>query len=483
MDSVRSILANSINREAIALLWLVIAAVLLFGVTFRRSQDDERAWVWGRRLLHAFLQAALFAGVLGMFYFLLNTSFDVFQRVSGSFTNSGSLSNRAWKKERNAYGGTFIQRDLQVRQYVPMSVEKDAVLEGQTMPLPDGSFVIEQQVAQTSITRFRGLVALELEDSQHQIDTFNTYRLHADYQYTIANPVDSEVRAEFSFPLSNETILYENLEIEMDGKSVAYLSDGAGAVGWVRQMQPGEKSTVSIQYTAKGMDGFLFEVVEQRKITDFELRIDLNGGWVHLTTEPLNGGIKIDAESYPIIWTIHDSIMLPRLGVTYIQGWPYAPRHEMVKSLSYSGRALILFLSLAVLTSIVFSVPFQLRQIVLMAGLFSVPFLILMAGGVPAPSWVSQAGFARYQINMLPVLSLVSLALAFWALPRQPRPVLILTLALMVLFMAGYPRIGLLMDEQKRNAIEGGIQVAMIAYVFVLTLFVRMRSLSRKKQD
>jgi hypothetical protein len=60
---------------------------------------------------------------------------------------------------------------------------------------------------------------------------------------------------------------------------------------------------------------------------------------------------------------------------------------------------------------------------------------------------------------------------------------LILTLALMVLFMAGYPRIGLLMDEQKRNAIEGGIQVAMIAYVFVLTLFVRMRSLSQKKQD
>jgi len=72
--------------------------------------------------------------------------------------------------------------------------------------------------------------------------------------------------------------------------------------------------------------------------------------------------------------------------------------------------------------------------------------------------------------------------LAYYCLPKQPKSVLVLVLVLMALYMAGYPFIGLMLDERKRNAIEGAVQVGMIAYVFALTLFVRVRSLRKKRK-
>jgi hypothetical protein len=158
------------------------------------------------------------------------------------------------------------------------------------------------------------------------------------------------------------------------------------------------------------------------------------------------------------------------------QGWPYAPYHEMIVTLPYAARASTLFLSLTALTLLICGVPVSLRQVTLLACLFTVPHLILMAGGVPAPKSIAPAQFAGYQVKMLPVISILLLVLAFITLRKLTRLPLVLTLVLMALFMAGYPFIGLLPDEQKRNTFEGMVQVAMIAYVFALTLYVRVRS-------
>ena len=99
-----------------------------------------------------------------------------------------------------------------------------------------------------------------------------------------------------------------------------------------------------------------------------------------------------------------------------------------------------------------------------------------MAGGVPAPKFITPAQFAGYQVKMLPVISPLPLMLAFIVLRELTRLPLVLTLVLMALFMAGYPFIGLLPDEQKCNVSEGMAQVAMIVYVFALTLYTRVRS-------
>jgi hypothetical protein len=177
-----------------------------------------------------------------------------------------------------------------------------------------------------------------------------------------------------------------------------------------------------------------------------------------------------------ITWTIERSILALRLGVDMPQDWPYAPRHEMTVALPYAARASMLYLSLAALTLLICSTPVSLRRVALLACLFTIPYLVLMAGGVPAPKFIAPAQFADYQVKMLPVLSALPLILAFIVLRKLTRLPLVLTLALMALFMAGYPFIGLLPDEQKRNVSEGIVQAAMIVYVFALTLYTRVRS-------
>lgn len=178
---------------------------------------------------------------------------------------------------------------------------------------------------------------------------------------------------------------------------------------------------------------------------------------------------------YKIVnWKIEKAILAPRLGLDLREHWPYAPYHEMIVTLNYTARALLFFLCLTVLTLIIYASEVRLAQIALLGGLFLVPSLILMAGGVPHPESITPALFAGYQIKMLPVISILPLALAFWLLRKLPRLPLVLMLILMALFMAGYPFSGLL-DEQKRNAFAAIVQAAMIAYIFALTLFARLK--------
>jgi hypothetical protein len=49
----------------------------------------------------------------------------------------------------------------------------------------------------------------------------------------------------------------------------------------------------------------------------------------------------------------------------------------------------------------------------------------------------------------------------------------------MVLFGGIYPWVGTLPDEQARNAVLGGVQAAMVFYIFAFTLFIRVRRTPR----
>jgi hypothetical protein len=160
----------------------------------------------------------------------------------------------------------------------------------------------------------------------------------------------------------------------------------------------------------------------------------------------------LDVETSPsykfITWTIDRAILSPRLGVDLRQYWPYAPYQEMVQVLPLAGRPLIFFLSLLMLTLLICGAPVELRRIALTAGLFMLPFLVLMAGGLPHPASITPAKFAGYQVRMLPILAVPVLAIAFFILRKLPRTPLILILVLMALFMGGYALVGLLPDEQ-----------------------------------
>ncbi len=189
---------------------------------------------------------------------------------------------------------------------------------------------------------------------------------------------------------------------------------------------------------------------------------------------------RIESQYHVLTWVIDHAVMAPRLGIDFIQGWPYAPFHEMIVTLPFVARASMLFLSLAVLTSLVIGSPINLQQAALLAGSYVIPSLIMMSGGIPTLELIAKDSLASFQVNMLPLISILPLILAFYSLRKQPRFLSIILVVLMALFMIGYPFIGLLPDEQKRNVAEGAVQIAMIAYVFILTFITRVRNLSKQ---
>ena len=277
MDYTRGLLENWVHREPTASLWLTVVTVLLFGVTFARSRsDDERAWVWGRRLIESLVRGLGFAALSGMFYFLLNSNYAAFSQIHGPFTTGGSLSNQTWQKWRNLYGGGHTQRDLLVTQYVV--VETQQVIQP-TDPSASPLYrnvKVEQPISQNSIVGFRGRVTMNLSDPAHQTDTFNAYTLSALYEYDIVNPVDMETRVEFSFPLSSDVKLYRDIGVEVNGEQVSSWCVISGAISWDGRMRPGEKNVVSIHYVTRGMDGFFFEIPEPREVANFELTVALD---------------------------------------------------------------------------------------------------------------------------------------------------------------------------------------------------------------
>jgi hypothetical protein len=253
-----------------------------------------------------------------------------------------------------------------------------------------------------------------------------------------------------------------------------------GAIVWDQKLDPGERAVISVYYSTWGMEGYQYKVSLPREVLDFELVIFSDAPFGVVTYEPQDGSIQLEAKSdlttRSQIFLIDHALMAPSVGVGGKQSWLYAPYHEMIVALPYAARASLLFFSIAALTFLICGVPVNLRQLVLLGGLFILPFLMLMSGYVPYPDAVAPAQFASYQMKMLPILSGIPLIISLFLLRKIPRLPLVLVLLLMALAMAGYAFIGLSPDEQKRNAVETLIQACLIGYIFFLTLYIRLRS-------
>jgi hypothetical protein len=480
MGQLYTLLVNWIEREPAASLWLLVASVLVFGLTFSRSLGAAQgAWAWFSRLFEAAAKALVFAGLLGGFYFFLLSSFDLFSKIYSSFTTAGSLSNQGWSEWSRQYGSLFIQRDLQVAQYVKTrSVEM-------IQPTPPSQRIlyrnaeIEQLVQQNSLVGFAGQVTIELAEPELQGNVFSGFAVSANYNYRVINPSSSETRLEFRFPISSGIRLMQDIRIKIDGAEIPYWRVDEQSLLWEDRFQPGQAKTVSIAYQSRGMDSYLFEIPEPREVTDFNLTLAHNSAIYGTRTEPLDSSIKVEEETVPpyklIHWSIERSFMAPVMGIYFPQQWPYAPYHEMIAALSYAARSAVLYLALAAITLLVFGLPVSLRQFALLAALFALPFLPLLAGGLPHPASLPPEGVAAWQVKMLPLLSLIPLVLAFFTLRGIRLLPLVLLLLWMAFFINFYPLLSLQMDEQKRIAAENLVQAGMIAYVFVISIFVRLR--------
>lgn len=471
-----NLLDSWIAGEPMVSLWLVIGAILLFGGTLLQSRRVNGN-IWGHDLLVSLAKALVYAFLLVMCFFLLNSSFNVFNHIFGPFVVDGSVSNLGWQEARNLYGGTYDQKDLQVTQYVTVDFQETIQSSDPSAPLLYRNVQVEQVVNQNSIARFRGDIAIHVDGAQGNMDTFNGYMLSAVYKYDIVNLSSAPTRAEFRFPISAESKQYEDVKITKNGEEIDWqINDGA--IYWEDQMEAGEKNAISICFKTRGLNSFIFEIPEPREILNFDLKVTLDTYRYIPVTEPENGGVKAEfinsGANRILVWKIDQAILSPRLGFDLRQGWPFSPYQGMIVTMPHAARAAIFFLTLAMLTLLICSIDVRLPQLALLAGLFMIPFLVLMSGGTLYPGSISPAQYATYKINILPVVTIPILVLACFVLRKTPRLPLMLIVVLLAIFAGCYPTIGLL-DEQKRNAMETFVQAGMIAYIFGLTLFVRLR--------
>lgn len=177
-------------------------------------------------------------------------------------------------------------------------------------------------------------------------------------------------------------------------------------------------------------------------------------------------------------FSLDQAVTTPNMGLSIIQKWPYAPYHQMVAAMPYAARASLLFLSMVMLTWIIYGVQVDMQRAALLGGLFLLPFLIMMSGYFPRPDFIYIGDVAAYQVKMMPVLSLVPVGMAYYLLRKVlSKEPLWLILLLMELSMGGYVMLSFIGDEQKRNAAEALIQTGVIGYLFLLTLITRLRSI------
>lgn len=274
MNSLTSILQSWATAEPIASLWLGIVSVLVFGATFTRL-TKQTGLSWGRGFFVALAQTLTTVALIASCYFLLNSGFKTFSQIYGSFTTGGSISNRAWQQWRNVYGGGYNQRDLQVVQYITVMSEEVIQPSDPAAAHLYRNSQVEQPTQQNSITGFRGNVELTAAGGYNNSSTFNAYALSADYEYDIVNSSTQETRAEFRFPISPTSKLYQDIIVTTNRKEVSWrISDQA--IFWEERLAPGEKQTINIRFHTWGENDFLFEIPEQREITNFSLKLAMN---------------------------------------------------------------------------------------------------------------------------------------------------------------------------------------------------------------
>jgi hypothetical protein len=479
-------LQDWIASEPAASIWMVVAAALLFGTTCSqalRSRSGPSTWLRG--LAGSAMKTLLVVALAGMMSSILGSSVYGFIKLYDSYSTNGSLSNQAWERWNQRYGGNFYQADLQVNQYVNQTVEEEVQTDDPSAPPLYRHKIVEQPVEQNSLASFNGKVTVTVADPVKKADAFNGFLLDAVYEYQIVNPVDSLVNVRYYFPLYPGARVIQDISVKLNGQEAPGWRIADQAIAWESSMQPGEKDLVSIHYVSRGMDSFIFDVPVSREVTNFKLTVALDTDNCFPITSPDNGGIRMDVKTSPpykvFTWTIDRAILTPRLGLRLIQNWPYDPYPELIQVLPISTRAFSLFFSLLLLTLLICGTPVELRQLALLAGLFTVPFLVLMAGCLPHLASISPRVYAGLQVGMLPILTLPILLIAFFVLRKMPRTPLILTLILMALFLGGYPLSGLIQDQKIHNAFESILQAGMIAYVFLVTLVLRVRGANRPK--
>ena len=463
-----SILAWIWSEPVVGLLALM-SCVLYFGLSFLQAGTSTVSPYWIDRLASSLGKALLVFGILlGFRHFLSNHIRD--------FTDQRSEIQRHLREEvETKWGSWVLQHDLSVEQYI----ENDILTEfaGDSGTTLYKTITEHETVSYNHIDKFRGDIDLTLSDLDLRVageeGLFNTFFVDTRLEYFVSNSTDQTTIADFSFRVPSNAPLIQDFSILYDGIDIAHQVEFSDTnISWSKNMLSNEQAHIEIEYSARGHNSFQFSISEQRRIYDFDLRIDFFGGDViYLEVSPWSDALKPSASPPPNRhwqWEIDDVLTSADLRIAYAQPEiPYSPYYNVNQVITRVPNAYVLLFTLLVLTSIIRGSVLSLFDVLLLSG----SLLALLLG--------IMMSFDIFRLEFSLLLGAITFALLVvpWLLRQQSILLRILYLVLSLLSAFGYPLIGLLpLDIVQKNMVATGIFAGIILYLFVLTMFTRIYS-------
>lgn len=454
-------------EPAISLLMTITALVLFGSALAHQKAPADAFWPWLRRLIEASVGALLFLGLLWAFRGVLNDNIDTFQSTHGSLSDANRYS------ARSIWGQPHVQRELVVKHYITTTEKEELPRQDLTQPPLYREVEVRKTIPQNSIIAFNGDVALQLSERKKGYALYSGYIIDARYVYTILNDADFATETEFFFPLSPGQTVYKNFHVIVDGEDIGseLEFDFDGNVYWSDTMQPGQQSEVVVTYQSRGMETYYYQIPSQRNIQNFSLTLTVDRLPVDMLNYPEGcltpTGIQPtdDGRGSVLSWDLTDAITVAGMGVALPQ--PEQPGAKVLRVLWNSPYALTLLGAMLALTLLILGQTVRFLDLALLAGAYSVQFLIMAA--------ISDYFLGFWGSLILgAILTGAMTYLLFRHLPVRLHRILIYSLV--GFFTILYPLSGLLPEAKQRNSFDDLVLVGMIVYLFALSLYTRIEN-------
>ena len=472
-------IANWIGQEPFLSLLVLLTLIGWAIFVFIQTKDNQVTfWLWLRRIIVVFATWMLFVGLLGIFNILLQRNLDTYQTLHGSFVAPESLSAIGWRATRALWGGSIIQYDLIVKQFVEQEIQQELPVSDITSAPRYRTVTQRVEIPQDSVVGFHGVVEIE-HTGQDQRDkgepAYNSLMIYATYEYQVQNTAETETEAEFTFPLTPTHRLITDFNVLLNGESISpRLLFSPGGVSWVHKMSPGQSDQIIVKYTSQGTESYTYLIRENRSIRNFIFEVNVtNTRLFSLYIFPSGENIGYERSSISdgkgehIYWKMDNIFVAPRLDIVMTQlPQPYAPSDTTLRMLQHSPNGLILLVTLLTLTFFLQNTPPRFSELLLLCAIYSAFFLTL----------AGLSSFLSFNGALL-CGALLTLPMAvLFSRHFSSRVLQFTTFTLFGIFILLYPRISLAENIVRQQQLEYSAQGAIIFYLFGFALFSRLQN-------
>jgi hypothetical protein len=167
-----------------------------------------------------------------------------------------------------------------------------------------------------SSTRENILVKINVEYKKKGLITYNTYTVDFSGDYEFVNKGSEPEERFFTFKLPDNVIMFSNLKMSVNEKLVEDddISDG---LNWSGILNPGEKSKINVQYSARGIDNWGYMLGKNIQHNNLDIDVIIVDGEAVLWEKSLSPTkTEITDESEKFSWQFTQLITDRGIGIS-----------------------------------------------------------------------------------------------------------------------------------------------------------------------